>query len=349
MNETQDELRMQIALTLARRELGCVAPNPAVGCVLYGKEGEIIGRGWTQKGGRPHAEMQALKQAKKYKREIKGASAYVTLEPCAHYGETEPCAKHLIEAGVSRVVVAVQDPDKRVSGRGISMLRDAGIEVAEGVLEKEAKILNRGFFLRTLKNRPLVTLKVAQTQNGFLRREKGTSPHITNELSRRVVHLMRAEHDAILVGSGTVLQDDPSLDCRLEGMEGMSPIPVVADRKGLVPKSAKLTKSPHLIISKARTVYDILSDLAKQGITRVMLEGGIKLAQAFIKADLVDDIVLFTAPIMSYVKPVEENKSDIEFIGIESLEQSDRYISIGSEEKLGDAHQIDVVTFWRRR
>src|ERR1041385_5995279 len=206
-----DAFHMRHALTLARRALGRVAPNPAVGCVIVSRDGRVLGRGWTAPGGRPHAETIALAQAGAA---AKGATAYVTLEPCAHQGQTPPCAEALVRAGVKRVVATVTDPDPRVRGKGFATLRAAGIEVMECVLEREAREVNRGFFLRIEKDRPLITLKIAQSRDGKTIPPPGATRWITNEESRRFGHLLRAQHDAILVGVETVLADDPELTCR---------------------------------------------------------------------------------------------------------------------------------------
>ena len=219
-----DLLHMRAALALARRGLGNAWPNPAVGCVLV-KEGRVIGRGWTQPGGRPHAETEALRRAGDAAR---GATAYVTLEPCSHHGRTPPCCEALAEAGIARVVMAMRDPDPRVNGRGLAMLRGAGIAVEEGLLEAEARALNAGFFRRIQAGMPVVTLKLASTLDGRIATASGESRWITGAAARREVHALRARHDAILVGSGTVLADDPDLTCRIPGMERVPMLRVVA-------------------------------------------------------------------------------------------------------------------------
>ena len=197
----EDILHMRAALALARRGLGTTWPNPAVGCVIV-RDGRVVGRGWTQPGGRPHAETEALRRAGEAAR---GATAYVTLEPCSHWGRTPPCCNALAAAGVARVVVAMRDPDPRVDGRGFAMLREAGIAVEEGLLEAEAQAINAGFSRRIREGLPLVTLKLATTLDGRIATAKGESRWITGPAARREAHAMRARHDAILVGSGTVL------------------------------------------------------------------------------------------------------------------------------------------------
>jgi len=315
-----DIQHMHHALALAERALGRVAPNPAVGCVIVSREGRVVGRGWTQPGGRPHAERVALAQAGEGAR---GATAYVTLEPCAHFGQTPPCADALAAAGVARVVAAVEDPDPRVKGQGFAKLRSAGIEVTTGVLEKEAAALNAGFFLRVTQNRPLVTLKIAQSKDGKTIRKTG-GKWITGEEARRFAHLLRAKHDAILVGIGTALADDPELTCRLPGLEARSPQRIVLDTELRLPPRSKLATTarqvPVLVMTAAQggdalraqgvemegvaktesgglDLAAVLRQLARRGITRLLVEGGATIAAAFLQADLVDRLEIFTAPI----------------------------------------------------
>src|SRR5262245_54706539 len=217
---------MGAALSLAARNLGQTWPNPAVGCVIVDASGHVVGRGFTQRGGRPHAETEALKVAGGRAR---GGTAYVTLEPCAHHGKTPPCADALVAAGIARCVAAIEDPDPRVSGSGLATLRAAGISVDTGVLAERAKDLNIGFLTRIRAGRPFVALKLATSLDGRIATRSGESRWITGEAARAFGHLLRATHDAIAVGSGTVLTDDPELTCRLEGLEDRSPV----DRKGV--------------------------------------------------------------------------------------------------------------------
>jgi len=318
-----DQQYMAAALALARRGLGSVWPNPAVGCILVDNDGNVVGRGWTQPGGRPHAETEALARAGEAAR---GSCAYVTLEPCAHFGQTPPCATALIEAGVRRVVIAVEDPDPRVAGRGISMLKDAGIDVTLGVRTDAAMDLNAGFVLRITKKRPLVTLKAASTLDGRIATASGDSKWITGEAARSRGHVLRARNDAIIVGIDTVIADDPELNCRLPGMEGMSPVRVVADTSLRIDPDCKLVKgareTPTWVfcapgVQGARiegltkrgvtvieaepdadgrpAVADILTGLAKSGITRVLVEGGGRLAAAFLRSRKVDRLAWFRA------------------------------------------------------
>lgn len=244
MNITEvDAGWMRVALGLARRGLGRVWPNPAVGCVLV-KDGIVIGRGWTSDGGRPHAEANALRQAGV---KARNATAYVTLEPCAHTGQTPPCAEALVEAGISRAVVAIEDPDPRVSGQGIDMLRSAGVSVEVGCMAREAMILNRGFLSRASTGRPMVTLKLATSLDGRIATGSGESRWITGPAARSEVHLMRAQSDAILVGAGTVRADNPKLDVRDLGIDSANPVRIV------VTGSLNLARDSHLARTAAET------------------------------------------------------------------------------------------------
>jgi diaminohydroxyphosphoribosylaminopyrimidine deaminase/5-amino-6-(5-phosphoribosylamino)uracil reductase len=312
---------MHHALTLAARALGRAAPNPAVGCVIVSPDGRVVGRGWTQDGGRPHAEAMALAQAGAAAR---GATAYVTLEPCAHLGKTPPCADALVKAGVARVVAAVEDPDPRVKGRGFAILRDAGIEVVTGVLKQEAAEQNAGFFLRVSESRPLVTLKIAQSEDGWTARTPGEDQWLTGEEARRFAHLLRAKHDAILVGIETVLADDPELTCRLPGLENYSPLRVVLDTRLRLPQTSKLARTARQIPALVFTASDggdalraqgvevvqvmrdaqgrpdiaaVLHALAERGVTRLLVEGGATVISAFVAAGFADRLELFTAPL----------------------------------------------------
>jgi diaminohydroxyphosphoribosylaminopyrimidine deaminase / 5-amino-6-(5-phosphoribosylamino)uracil reductase len=310
---------MRHALVLAERALGTAAPNPAVGCVIVARDGLVAGRGRTQMGGRPHAETVALEQAGEAAR---GATAYVTLEPCSHYGETPPCAAALIAAGVTRVVAAVEDPDPRVNGKGLAMLRTAGIEVLGGVCGGEAAELNAGFFLRVREKRPLVTLKVAQSADGKTAVVHGDK-WITGEAARRFGHLMRAKHDAILIGVGTALADDPELTCRLPGLENRSPLRVVLDSRLRLPETSKLALTARMVPTLVFATADgggaltacgvevvkierdasgrpkleaVLAELARRGVTRLLVEGGATVHTAFLDRDLADRIEVFASP-----------------------------------------------------
>jgi diaminohydroxyphosphoribosylaminopyrimidine deaminase/5-amino-6-(5-phosphoribosylamino)uracil reductase len=302
---------MRVALALGQRGLGRVAPNPAVGCVLV-KDGQVVGRGWTQPGGRPHAETEALRLAGSA---AKGATAYVSLEPCSHTGKTGPCSTALIEAGVARVVIAMIDPDNRVAGGGVSALEAAGIPVTSGVLEREAQLLNQGFVLSRTRNRPLVTLKLATSLDGKIATASGESRWITGPEARQDAQLLRMTHDAILVGIGTALADDPALTCRLPGIQDQ-PVRIVMDGQGRLPETAKLcdgtvptlqfvaqdcdTAVPkgvtRLAVPQSQSglsVPDVLSALAGRGITRLMVEGGGQVAASFLRAECVDRVAWY--------------------------------------------------------
>ena len=326
MTDIADDSRMmRAALALARRGLGNVWPNPAVGCLVV-KDGHVVGRGWTQPGGRPHAETEALARAGEPAR---SATAYVTLEPCCHWGKTPPCADALIAAGLARVVAAVEDPDPRVAGAGLRRLRAAGLSVESGVCEAEAAELNAGFFQRVRTGRPLVTLKLAASLDGRIAAASGESRWITGEIARERAHLLRAEHDAVLVGTGIALADDPQLTCRLPGMSPRSPVRIVMDRDLRLPHSARLfaeaRQVPIWILTSSSADEERLAalrgagvevmtaeldaaggiDLAAalgilgaRGLTRLLVEGGGRLAAALLRADLVDRLVWINAPLL---------------------------------------------------
>jgi diaminohydroxyphosphoribosylaminopyrimidine deaminase/5-amino-6-(5-phosphoribosylamino)uracil reductase len=310
------EKYMKIALGLAKRGLGNVAPNPAVGCLIV-MDDVIRGAGWTQPGGRPHAETEALAMAGDAAR---GATAYVTLEPCSHRGKTGPCAEALIKAGVKSVYCAVGDPDERVSGRGIELLEKAGITVQLGLLADTAKAVNNGFLKTKQKARPHITLKTAMSIDGKIATSSGESKWITGPEARMYGHMLRAKHDAILVGIGTVLADDPTLDCRVEGLEIQSPRIVVLDSDLRTPRDSNvLQQSPIIICSSlnasaekieilsskgaqvcqlndTRDLTSVCDTLVEQGITRLLVEGGGQVNAAFLEAGLVDEHMVFTAP-----------------------------------------------------
>ncbi|MCB1991500.1 MAG: bifunctional diaminohydroxyphosphoribosylaminopyrimidine deaminase/5-amino-6-(5-phosphoribosylamino)uracil reductase RibD, partial [Geminicoccaceae bacterium] len=290
---------MGLALALGERHLGLTAPNPSVGCVIV-RDGLVVGRGWTQPGGRPHAEAEALARAGDAAR---GATAYVTLEPCSNWGKTPPCTKGLIEAGIARVVVGCVDPDPRVDGKGIAGLREAGLEVVVGVREAEALAQNLGLYRRIRAGRPMVGLKLAMSLDGRIATRTGDSQWITGEAARAFGHRLRASHDAIMIGSGTALADDPLLTCRLPGLEGRSPVRVVMDRRGRLPATSQLRASADRLPLVHVTAADgdtspgpVLTRLADQGITRLLVEGGASLATSLLEAGLVDRLYVFSAP-----------------------------------------------------
>ncbi len=281
---------MQSALNLARYGLGRTAPNPSVGCVIV-KDNHVVGRGRTADGGRPHAEVMALKMAGG---KARGAKAYVTLEPCSHVGQTPPCAQALIDAGVQKVFVAIEDTDKRVSGRGIQMLRDAGIEVEVGLLEKEAYEINKGFFLTRSHNRPFISLKSATSNNGKIAGVNKKQIWITDELSRHRAHLIRAQHDAIAVGVNTVLIDNPSLTTRLNGADTRAKI-IVFDRNNRLSGNEKIFENDPLVITEP-DLHKAMKQLSDTGITRLLVEGGAGMVSAFLKENLYDQFYWFKAP-----------------------------------------------------
>jgi diaminohydroxyphosphoribosylaminopyrimidine deaminase/5-amino-6-(5-phosphoribosylamino)uracil reductase len=319
MASPSDTEHMRHALHLAESGLGRTWPNPSVGAVVV-KDGTVVGTGVTAHGGRPHAEPQALAAAASA---ALGATLYVTLEPCAHHGQTPPCTDSIIAAGIARVVVANTDPNPKVSGKGMAQLRAAGIEVTEGVHEAEAMALNEGFFSLIKRGRQFVTLKIATSVDGKIAAAPGTATPITGKESRDAVHLLRATHDAILTGIGTVLADDPRLTSRLTGREADSPQRVVMDSRLRTPPSAKIL--PAWIITSEKTLAaepekaaalrekgaslftvalngeyvslsETLTKLGEKGITRLMVEAGSRLAGEFVRQKLVDRLYWFRAP-----------------------------------------------------
>lgn len=321
-----DRRFMAAAIRLSRRNAGRTSTNPSVGTIIVRDDGAgsmIVGTGVTAVGGRPHAETEALVEAGELAR---GATAYVTLEPCAHHGRTPPCANALVSAGVVRVVGAASDPDPRVSGKGYAILRAAGIEVVEKVLAAEASEQMAGYLIRSLKKRPEVTLKLALSSDGKIGREGAGQVAITGEIARRDVYLMRAESDAILIGIGTALEDDPALTVRLPGLENRSPARIILDRQIRLPETSKLVSGvdrvplyvaacleadPHRRATLERlgvrfigtethdgvvALPELLEDLAALGMASVLVEGGAQVAKAFLDEDLVDRIVLFQGP-----------------------------------------------------
>ena len=317
---------MDLALALGRRGLGNAWPNPAVGAVVVdgaGGEPVIVGRGWTQPGGRPHAEVEALRRAGARSR---GATLYVTLEPCSHHAKTPPCAEAIIAAGISRVVSAIEDPNPEVAGQGHARLAAHGIAVEVGLREAAARRAHAGHLSRIRNGRPYVTLKLAVSADGKAGLAGRKPVPITGEAARVRAHLMRAMNDAILIGIGTALADDPRLTCRLPGMEARSPVRVVLDTALRLPETAALVRTVRstrlwvvagpaadeaaerrlrghgvsvLRCDEAAGRIDLaamLRLLAGRGITRVMVEGGPTVAAAFIAADLVDEAAIFRAP-----------------------------------------------------
>jgi len=319
LTQSNDIRFMTLALTLGRRGLGRTRPNPAVGAVIV-KDGVIVGRGWTQPGGRPHAEVEALRRAGAA---APGATMYVTLEPCSHHGKSPPCADAVIAAGIARVVSALEDPNSEVAGAGHARLRAAGIAVDVGVGAEEARHDHAGHIRRMCDGRPQIMLKLAISADGKAAAAGRRPVAITGEAVRDRVHLLRAQSDAIMIGSGTALADDPLLTCRLPGMEKRSPVRVVLDSALRLPLDSRLVETARetpvwviagpdapgvaeealrakgvevLRVAAAGKAIDLaaaLKLLAGRGITRLMVEGGPTLAAALLAADLIDEAILF--------------------------------------------------------
>ena len=355
---------MAAALALGRRGLGLVWPNPAVGCVLA-RGPRVVARGWTQPGGRPHAEAEALARAGPAAR---GATCYVTLEPCSHQGRTPPCADALVEAGVARVVAATGDPDPRVSGEGFAALREAGIAVEQGLGEAEARFDNAGFLTRAASGRPLVALKTATTLDGRIAAQGGESRWITGPAARAAAHRLRASYDAVMVGARTALLDNPRLDCRLDGLRDRSPLRIVADGSLALPpthrlaadggqcwalccKDADRDRAQALEDAGVRLVrlpagadgrMDLAAGLARlgeAGLTRLLVEGGGLLAAALLKADLVDRIHWFRAPALMG----GDGAPAVAALGVGSPGEAPRF-RLHARRGAGD----DIWEVWRR-
>jgi diaminohydroxyphosphoribosylaminopyrimidine deaminase/5-amino-6-(5-phosphoribosylamino)uracil reductase len=353
---------MRAALALAARGLGNTWPNPSVGCVIV-REGRVVGRGHTRPGGRPHAETEALRAAAG---QAKGATAYVTLEPCCHWGRTPPCTDALIAAGVGRVVVALRDPDPRVDGVGLQRLRDAGITVEVGLLEEEARRTNAGFIKRFGRGLPMVTLKLATTLDGRIATRTGESQWITGPEARRLAHALRGSHDAVMAGSGTLLADDPELTCRLPGYAPMPTVRVIADGRLRTPLAARLFKAdaPAWIATlpghdpaalaaleqRGAEFLDIppapegglepvalMRALAARGITRLMVEGGAVLGASLLRAGLVDRLAWFAAPSLMG----GDGRSALESLGVDRLAAMPR-LRVTSRRPAGESWLIEA-------
>lgn len=355
---------MAHALALGRRTRGQCWPNPAVGCVIV-RDGRIVGRGWTQPGGRPHAETEALAQAGDAAR---GATAYVTLEPCSHHGQTPPCADALIEAGIARVVAAIGDRDPRVSGAGLARLRDAGIAVETDVLAEQARDDLAGFFLRVDQGRPWLTLKLAMSLDGRIATATGESRWITGPDARRAVHALRASHDAVMVGAGTARADDPALTVRGFG-DRRQPVRVAVSRHLDLPLMGQLARTardnpvwvchgpdvaaplreawtglgaqllPCAVTAGRVDPLAVLQAMGAQGLTRVFCEGGGQLAAALLAADLVDELQVFGAGLALGA----EGQPSLGALGIARLAEAPRFALRALEVIGGDTRQV-----WRR-
>lgn len=356
---------MRAALALARRGLGETAPNPSVGCVIV-KEGRVIGRGHTATGGRPHAEVEALRMAGGAAR---GATAYVTLEPCSFVGKSGACTEALIEAGIRRVVLGATDPHPKVNGAGVKRLREAGLEVTENVLQKECLAVISGFAMVVEQGRPLVRLKLASTLDGRIATSTKESQWLTGESARRAAHAMRGRHDAAMVGVGTVLSDDPELTCRIAGFRTAPLVRVVVDSHLRTPLMSRLVRSAQehplwllhrngadpkrkvalqeagvklfeLPVSAAGVdLTAAMQMLAKAGLTRILVEGGGTLAAGILREQLVDRLAWFHAPgiIGGDGWPAAQG------FGVTTLASMPRFVPL-AQERWGD----DMLTTYRR-
>ena len=350
---------MRAALALARRSLGRTWPNPAVGCVIV-RDGRVIARGRTQEGGRPHAEADAIAHAGEL---LKGATVYVTLEPCSHHGRTPPCADALVAAGVARVVSALEDPDPRVKGQGHARLKAAGIAVDVGEGAAQAAEINAGFLLRVKEGRPLFHLKLASSLDGRIATASGESKWITGEAARADGQRLRATHDAILVGIGTAVADDPELTCRLPGLAGCSPVRIVLDSKARLAPTSKLATTARQvpvwlvctsaapaaareILQKAGVeIVEVAAGgdgrvdvaaagqaLGARGLTRVLVEGGGQVAAAFLKAGLVDRISSYRAGLVLG----GDGRSAVGELGFNRLDFAPRFRLVLARSLAGD-------------
>ena len=365
MTPTDDQRWMALALSLGRRGLGQTWPNPAVGCVIV-KDRRLLARGWTQAGGRPHAEQHVLSQLSQGA--ARGATAYVTLEPCSHTGQTPPCASALTDAGLARVVVATGDPDPRVSGKGLTMLRDAGIEVGTGVLEEEARRDQQGFLMRVSHGRPMLTLKLASSFDGRIATATGESQWITGSQARGEVQALRASHDAVMVGGSTAREDLPSLTLRGMG-DRRQPVRVVVSAGLDIPTHGPLAEddsgAPVWLIhgdttpQSARDFWtargatllevaagpsgldmaDALQALGRAGLTRVLCEGGGSLAASLLAADVVDQVVGFTAGVMLGAT----GRPNLGALEYPALADAPRF-SLTETRRVGD----DIMHHWQR-
>lgn len=359
MVHNSDIHHMKSALSLAQRGLGRVWPNPSVGCVIV-QDDYVIARARTADGGRPHAETQALAQAGTL---AKGATLYVTLEPCTHHGQTAPCIDAIIAAGITRVVIGTLDVDPRVSCKSVALLEAAGIQVTQNVLEDECSSLNIGFIKRITENRPFVTLKMACTLDGKIACASGQSQWITGDISRRHTHQLRSRHDAILVGCGTALADDPALSTRLDGVVHTS-VRVVLDSSLRISPDSQLVRTakdvPLWVLGDGsdeqatalkqqgvvmhycdpHDLTSVLELLASQGITRVLVEGGAKIHASFLRQGLCDELLIYRAPTMLG----GDGKSMVGALGVETLAQRHDFVRC-STQTLG----LDVLEIYKRK
>ncbi|HZH53484.1 MAG TPA: bifunctional diaminohydroxyphosphoribosylaminopyrimidine deaminase/5-amino-6-(5-phosphoribosylamino)uracil reductase RibD [Microvirga sp.] len=363
----RDRRYMRLAIALGERNLGLSWPNPSVGAIVvdeHGGEPLILSQGITQPGGRPHAERVALAAAGE---RAQGATLYVSLEPCSHFGKTPPCADAVVEAGIARVVSAIEDPNPQVAGQGHARLRAAGIEVISGCLRDEARRAHRGHIARVTKGRPAVTVKLARTTEGFAGSRNGPRLMITGETANARVHLMRAHTDAIMIGVGTVLADDPLLNVRLPGLEARSPVRIVVDSGLRTPPAARVVAgareiptwvvttetapaaAERALVERGVEVLRVPSDpegrvslpealqlLGTRGLTRLFCEGGPGLADALAAADLIDDLVLVTGR-------SARGRGDVPALGLALQDRMDALRLVG-DEQIG----ADLFMFWEK-
>lgn len=363
----QDERFIRLAIALGQRNLGLTWPNPSVGCVVVDESGEvpvIVAQGVTQPGGRPHAERVALAEAGERAR---GATLYVSLEPCSHHGKSPPCSDAVIASGVARVVSALEDPDDRVAGLGHTLLREAGIAVTEGCLREQAFRAHRGHITRVTKGRPAVMVKLARTTEGFAGNSRGARLMITGERANARVHMMRAHADAIMVGIGTVLADDPQLTVRLPGLEARSPVRVVIDSHLRTPPTARVVagareiptwivatvdapvEAERALVERGVEVMRVSADaaghvvlpealklLGTRGLTRVFCEGGPGLADSLAQDDLIDQLVLMTGR-------SARGEGDIPALGMALQERMDELVFMGDDQA-----ESDLFMFWEK-
>lgn len=320
----QLEVAMRSALSLAKRGIGCCSPNPSVGCLILDRSNNLIGMGRTSDKGRPHAEMNALNSLTA---SAKGATAIVTLEPCAHKDTSPSCAELLINAGIKHVVISVLDPDIRTNGKGVKLLKKSGVKVSLGLLEEKSLDINAGFIFRLKYNRPLVSLKIASSLDGKIATANGNSKWITGELSRMHGHSLRANHDVILVGINTVLKDDPKLNCRIRGLEKYSPVRVIVDSSLSIPLTSNVIKNldkiPTIIWTKKNinspkkkklinmgveiielekidnklNLIEGLTYLSEKGYNKVLVEGGSEISASLMANNLIDKVFLYRSGI----------------------------------------------------
>ncbi len=351
-----DPAFMRDALGLAAQAIGLSEPNPRVGCVIAASDGNVLGRGHTQQAGGPHAEVMALRDATERGHEVRGATAYVTLEPCSHHGRTPPCCDALINAGLARVVVAAQDPNPLVAGQGMARLRAAGIAAQTGVLAEESRELNIGFFSRMLRNRPWVRLKTAVSLDGRTALENGLSQWITGDIARADGHAWRKRAGAVLTGVGTVLEDNPRLDVRFVET-AHQPLRVIVDSRLETPTTARILEPPGAVLIYAAgpdkprrealmargaqvtlapgangkvDLASMLTDLAQRGINELHVEAGHKLSGSFVREGLVDEFLVYQAP-----KLLGAGHGLASFGPIETLDEALalRFVSV---DRLGD-------------